>query len=144
MKKKPKKILVVDDSPIVQNMTEKLLKSNGYDVITAWAAEECIEKAMSELPDAILLDIILPDGDGKDIAKKLKGESRTKNIPIIFISNTIDMKDDKGYESFEIEGEICRAFAKPLRRRKILSVIRREINRSVHGGKLPKGLRKSK
>ena len=56
-----------------------------------------------------------------------------KNIPIISTTNTVSLNDDKGYESFEINGELYRAFAKPLHNHKILSVIKKEINHKKYG-----------
>jgi CheY-like chemotaxis protein len=140
MSKKTKKVLVVDDSPVMQEVTEKLLTRNGFEVIACWDGEECITKAKSEKPDAILMDVILPDGDGKEFAKKIKENEQTKNIAIIFTTNTVSLEDDKGYESFKIDGTVYRAFAKPLHDQKILSVLKKEINRSKFGGLLPKGV----
>lgn len=140
MSTKTKKILVVDDSPVMQEITEKFLAGSGYAVIPCWDGEECMNKARSERPDAILMDVILPDGDGKEFAKELKKSGQTKNIPIIFTTNTVSIEDDKGFESFNIDGEIHRAFAKPLHNQKILSVLKKEINRKKYGGKFPKGV----
>lgn len=57
-----------------------------------------------------------------------------KGVPIIFMTNTISLKADKGYETFAIDGELFRAFAKPVHIPKILSAIRKEFNRTLHGG----------
>lgn len=138
MPKKSKKILVVDDNPDLQKATERLLINNGYSVISCLLGKECMEIAKREKPDAILMDVILMDGNGKEFAKELKQNEKTSGIPIIFATNTVDLHNDKGDESFEIDGQIYRAFAKPLHRRKILSVLRKEIGRSKYGGGLPR------
>ena len=142
MSKRPKKILVVDDSPVSQKITNKFLGAHQYDVISAWDAEECFKKVSEERPDAILLDVILPDGDGKDIALKLNQNPLTAAIPIIFTTNTVNLENDQGYESFEIGGRTYRAFAKPLHNQKLLSVLRKEINRSLFGGELSPKIKK--
>lgn len=140
MSKINKKILVVDDSSRMQEITRKLLTDSGYKVVSCWDGDECLQKVQTEQPDMILMDVILPDGDGKEFTKKLREMDGFKDIPVIFTTNTINLDDDKGHESFEIDGELYRAFAKPLHNQKILSVIKKEINRKINGGVLPKGV----
>jgi CheY-like chemotaxis protein len=78
------------------------------------------------------MDIILPDMDGRDVVKALAHDQVTKHIPVIFTSNTVDPEKDKGHEVIEVEGKEYRAFAKPLHHRKLLSTLRKEINKIVH------------
>ncbi len=140
MSKTQKKILVVDDSPISQEVTRKILETAHFIVFSAWEGEECLKMARSEKPDAILMDVILPDGDGKEFVRQLKKDALIQSIPIIFMTNTVKLDDDKGFEAIDIDGNLYRAFAKPLHHPKILSVIRKEINRSRSGGLLPKSI----
>lgn len=137
MNKNHRKILVVDDSPISQKITQKFLETSGYEVFEAWDGKECFEKVEKEKPDAILMDVILPDINGKDIVKQLQNDPLTKDIPVIFATNTLDLNIDDGNASIEVEGRIYRAFAKPIHSKKLLSVIRKEINRRRSGGQLP-------
>jgi CheY-like chemotaxis protein len=137
MSKKEKTILVVDDSPVMQRLTEKKLTNNNFTVYAAYDGAECLREAKNKLPDIILMDVILPDSNGKDIAQKLKTDPDTANIPIIFTTNTLSLEVDDGHQLFEINGEKYRAFAKPLHYRKLSSAIHKEINRSIHGGELP-------
>jgi CheY-like chemotaxis protein len=130
MPKERKKILLVDDNPIAQKMTEKVFSNDGYHVLLAWNEADCLKMAKAEKPDAILMDIIFPEGDGRDFVKKLKADPDTNNIPIVFATNTIDLKDDKGDLIITIEQEQYRAFAKPLHYPKLLSTVRKEINRA--------------
>ena len=132
-----RKILVIEDSPVAQEIIKKFLEKNGYGVLSAWDGREGVEMAKGESPDAILMDVILPDGDGKKIAARLKENPETKKIPIIFTTSTVNFKDDKGFEAFEIDGVLYRAFAKPLHQQRVLSTLRKEINRSKAGGRLP-------
>lgn len=140
MNKVNKKILIVDDSPVSQKITERILKKDGYDVLAAWGAVECLKVLESEKPDLILMDVILNDGNGKEVAVRIKENPLTQNIPIVFTTNTLPLKEDKGNQAFDIKGQTYRAFAKPLHPQKILSVIRKEINRSIYGGDLPKDI----
>ena len=137
MSKKEKTILVVDDSPVMQKLTEKKLMNNNFTVYAAYDGEECLKEAKAKLPDIILMDVILPDSNGKEIVKQLKADSDTAGIPIIFTTNTLSLEVDDGHQVFDVEGEKYRAFAKPLHYRKLLSAIHKEINRSIHGGELP-------
>lgn len=137
MTNKKKKILVVDDSPVMQRLTEKKLINNNFTVYSAYDGAECLVMAKSKLPDIILMDVILPDVNGKKIVHQLREDPETAGIPIIFTTNTLNLEVDDGNQVFDIDGEKYRAFAKPLHYRKLLSTIHKEINRSIHGGDLP-------
>ncbi|MBF0571766.1 MAG: response regulator [Candidatus Omnitrophica bacterium] len=129
MPKKIKKILLVDDNPVAQKMTSKVFSNDGYQVLLAFDEIECFKMAKIEQPDAILMDVIFPDGDGKEFVRKLKLDPDTENIPIVFATNTLNVKDDDGDLIITIGEESYRAFAKPLHYPKLLSTVRKEINR---------------
>jgi two-component system cell cycle response regulator DivK len=80
------KILVVEDNQDNREMVVKVLKFNGYGVIEAVDGEEAIEKAKTEAPALILLDIYLPKMDGYEVAKRLKGDTGLKDIPVIALT----------------------------------------------------------
>ncbi len=143
MSKTEKKILVVDDSPIAQEIAAKWLKQAEYIVIQAWDNKDCLQKIKEENPDVILMDVIMPDGDGKELVQRIQADPKNANIPIIFTTNTLNLETDKGYEVFELDGKIYRAFAKPLHFPKLLSVIRKEMNRIRVGGKFPSKIHKA-
>jgi CheY-like chemotaxis protein len=129
MAKKIKLILLVDDNPVAQKMTAKAFKNAGYEVLLAWDEAECLKIAKSQSLDAILMDVIFPDGDGREFVKKLKQDPETKDIPVVFATNTLNVKDDEGDLIITIGEESYRAFAKPLHYPKLLSTVRKEINR---------------
>lgn len=129
MKTSSKKVLVIDDDVGMIKLLEKWLKVAGRVVTSATTAAEGRLKAADEKPDCILLDVRLPDMDGKDLARRLKTDPATKDIPIIFITVSIDVEKDKGKEVIIVEDAAYRAFAKPLHNPKLLSEIRRTINR---------------
>jgi len=130
MPKKVKKILLVDDSPVAQKMMARAFHNAGYQVFLAWDEVECLKMAKAEKPNAILMDVIFPDGDGREFVKKLKQDPDTNDIPIIFATNTINVKDDDGELVITIGEESYRSFAKPLHFPKLLSTVRKEINRN--------------
>lgn len=110
-------------------MSEKIFKNAGYTVFLAWDEKSCIILAQKEKPDAILMDVIFPEDDGREIVRKLKMDVQTSAIPVVFATNTINIVEDKGDETITIDGHSYRAFAKPLHYPKLLSVVRKEINR---------------
>ena len=88
-----KKILVVDDEPDVVSLLDLMLKGQGYSVIVAVDGQEALEKARSEKPDLILLDIMLPRIDGYKVARMLKFDEKYSQIPIIMLTAKVQEKD---------------------------------------------------
>lgn len=83
---KIKKILVADDEDLVRSYIEKKLAKLGYTVLVAKDGEEALEKAFSNIPDIILLDVKMPKLNGIEACKKLKSYENTKHIPVIMLS----------------------------------------------------------
>ena len=92
-----KKVLVVDDSPTERHVLVELLTRNGNQVITAESGEEGIEKAKSELPDLVLMDVVMPGLNGYQATRTLTRDETTKHIPIIVCTS-------KGQETDKIWG----------------------------------------
>ena len=88
-----KKILFIEDESTLQKALEDILKQGGYEMISALDGETGLRLAESEEPDLILLDLILPKLHGFEVLKKLKGGSKTKDIPIIILTNLESMKE---------------------------------------------------
>jgi CheY-like chemotaxis protein len=82
-----RKVLVVDDDPAFVDMNKLVLEKNGYEVITAYDGDECLERVETGKPDLILLDIMMKSvGDGMLVAQKLRKDEATKHIPIIVVT----------------------------------------------------------
>jgi DNA-binding response OmpR family regulator len=81
-----KKILIVDDEPLVVKLLSKHLKANGYETIGTYDVSQCIKMAKEEKPDLILLDLNMPPAGGISAFKNLKTSLFTSMIPIIFIT----------------------------------------------------------
>ena len=90
-----KKILVIDDLPENVFMLQDRLEHEGYEVITAYDGKSGIEKAKSELPDLILLDVMMPDITGIEVCKTLVVDKKTSGIPIILVTAKSDAEDTK-------------------------------------------------
>jgi len=87
------KILIVDDEEDILDLVDLSLTADGFDVITARSGPEALEKVREEMPDLILLDISMPDMDGYEVMRRLKGDRRTSSIPIIMLTAASDKRD---------------------------------------------------
>jgi CheY-like chemotaxis protein len=87
--KMAKKILIVDDEKDLLDMLSFRLQSNGFEVSSALDGPSGIEKAKSDKPDLIILDLMMPKMDGYEVAKKLKKDTATSNIPIIVLTAAV-------------------------------------------------------
>src|SRR5574338_386866 len=90
-----KKILVIDDLPENVFMLQDRLEHDGFEVLTAYDGYAGIEKAKKELPDLILLDVMMPDITGLEVCKILVNEPTTKDIPIILVTAKSGAEDTK-------------------------------------------------
>lgn len=88
-----KKILVVEDEPHIVKLVSFILESNGYEVIQAFVGAEGIEKAKSEKPHLIVLDVMMPGMDGFEVARKLTNDPATNFIPILMLSSKAQFED---------------------------------------------------
>lgn len=88
------KILVVDDSQVHLYALSKMLKDAEYEVITAATGDEGVEKAASEFPDVILMDVVMPGLNGFQATRKIARNPATAKIPVIFVT-TKDQETDK-------------------------------------------------
>ena len=88
-----KKILFIEDEPVLQKTFERALRAEGYDMISALDGESGLKLAQTQSPDLILLDIVLPKLNGFDVLKRLKRDPKTKEIPVIILTNLERMSD---------------------------------------------------
>jgi len=88
------RILVVEDDFDISNMLRIYFESEGYNVAVAKRGEDALEMCRHQLPNVIVLDIMLPDMDGYDVCHELRNNLRTSHIPIIFLTQK-DERSDK-------------------------------------------------
>lgn len=81
-----RKVLIADDSPVTLASLEKVLSAGLFQTIQAANGREAIDKAICELPDLIMLDVMMPEMNGFEVAKTLKEDARTRSIPIIMVT----------------------------------------------------------
>ena len=81
-----KKIMIVDDEPDILFTVGQMLETSGYEVIKAVDGKDCLKKLCEVTPDLVLLDIMMPEINGWDVAAKIKENPKWNNIPIIFLT----------------------------------------------------------
>lgn len=94
-----KKILIVEDEETLQKALREYLTEEKFEVVSALDGQEGLTLAEAEMPDLILLDIILPKIDGFKVLEGIKGNDKTKNIPVILLTNLESAEDiQKAFE----------------------------------------------
>ncbi len=88
-----KRVLVVDDERHIVRLVQVNLERHGYQVLTAYDGVECLEKARSEKPDLIVLDVMMPRLDGFQALQQLKDDPQTKDIPVIMLTARAQDRD---------------------------------------------------
>lgn len=120
------KILVADDNPDILKALDARLRANNMEVVTASDCDQAIKKAYSENPDLIIMDIRMPSVGGLNAMESLKMFSRTRSIPVIFIT---------AYPGKEVEQKVfdlgaADFIAKPFATEELLSKIKNALKRS--------------
>ena len=93
------RVLIVDDDKVIQQLLEVNLELEGYDIQTASDGEEALDKVRSFRPDLILLDVMMPKLDGREVCRRIKADPETKDTPVIFLSaRAQDMDVSSGLE----------------------------------------------
>ncbi|MBL7178993.1 MAG: response regulator [Desulfobacterales bacterium] len=81
-----KRILVIDDEPDFCSIVQVNLEKEGFEVELAYSGAEGLEKVHANPPDAIVLDIMMPEMDGYQVCKKLKADEKYADIPVILLT----------------------------------------------------------
>lgn len=84
---KKEKVLIIEDDKFLTKIYKAKLTKEGFEIEIAMDGTNALDKARAFNPDLILLDIILPNMSGFEILKKLKSEEKTKDVPVVILSN---------------------------------------------------------
>jgi len=117
-----KTILVVDDMPENIDILAGILKSE-YVVKAATSGKLALQIATSDPPDLIMLDVMMPEMDGREVLRLLKSDERTRRIPVIFVSgkDKLDILND-------VKGpDVAACLKKPLAPDEVMETVRRRI-----------------
>lgn len=106
-----KRILVIDNEEYIQEITKICLETvAGWQVITAGSGQEGIQRAEVESPDAILLDVMMPDMDGLTTFQNLQANPKTQAIPVLLLTAKTQASDRRRYTELGIKDAIAKPF----------------------------------
>lgn len=118
-----KKILIVDDSAAEVAQMKSIVTEAGYFPITAVNGKDGVEKAKSELPSPILMDIVMPECDGYEAARQLASDASTKGIPVVMVS-TKNQRADQLWAKMQGAKALI---GKPYKKEELLAAINSSI-----------------
>src|SRR5688572_21793529 len=121
----PKKILVVDDERNMVRLLQVNLEREGYEVVTAFDGMEGLQKARTENPDLVLLDITMPRMDGFEVLNVLRTNTDTSDMPVVIL--TARSKDADVFQGYETGADAY--LTKPLHPNELTAVIRRMLSK---------------
>ncbi len=119
------KILIIDDVYSELQLMQNALTPLGHEIITAMSGLEGEKKIVEEKPDLVVLDVILPDKNGFQVCRDMKGQDSTKNIPIILVSSK-DQDSDKFWGKKQGADEYL---TKPFKPQELIEAINRFVNK---------------
>jgi DNA-binding response OmpR family regulator len=123
----PSKLLVVDDDMDTLRLVELMLERQGFEVLTATGGRQAVVLAKSELPNLILLDVMMPDVNGLDVLRKLRAHEDTAEIPIILFTAKSELEDK--LIGFEVGADDY--LTKPARPRELIAHINAVLARAI-------------
>jgi CheY-like chemotaxis protein len=104
-------ILIVDDDEHIREIAQLTLEAvAGWTVVTAGSGQEGIARALAIPPDAILLDVMMPEMDGPTTVDKLKASEATRHIPVVLLTAKVLEEDVRGFMDLGIDGIISKPF----------------------------------
>jgi CheY-like chemotaxis protein len=106
-----KRILVVDDEERIREVVKMcLVKLASWEVIVAGSGKEAIQAAIAEMPDAILLDVSMPEMNGLETLQHLQRHPQTAPIPVIFLTAKVQPNEQLQYKELGVAGLIVKPF----------------------------------
>lgn len=124
-----RKIMIVDDSPTERAVMERMLRKGGYEVVMVASGEAAVERSAAELPDLILMDVVMPGLNGFQATRLITHEERTKHIPVVICST----KDADTDVIWGLRQGAKDYLVKPLNERELLEKVRLLVLQPVTG-----------
>lgn len=123
------KILIIDDEKLLLDLYHDILVENGFEVIMTSNCKEGLELAKKEIPDVILLDILMPEINGFDAAKILKSDDLTKNIPIYLLTNLPEESSYDKAKELGVAGYMMKAMTEPSKLSKEMKKLKNQLKK---------------
>lgn len=108
-----KTILVVEDDPVLQKMYTEKFNFEGFKILNAKDGEEALTISLSQRPDIILLDIMLPKMSGTDFLEKLRQDPKGKNVPVIALTNLTEEDEKQKAIKLGVKAYLVKAMQTP-------------------------------
>jgi len=131
-------ILVVDDEEDILELVRFNLSKEGYQVICAATGEKAVEIARSGLPDLVVLDLMLPGMDGLEVAKFLKNDPETQNIPIIMLTAKGEESDVVTGLELGADDYVTKPFSPRILMARVKAALRRKVAEPPDGSEVVK------
>lgn len=122
---KKKNILVVDDEVDILHHLSRILKRAGYGVLVTQFGRDVLDLAIKNKPDLIILDVLLPDISGPEVAVRISEKEDLKNIPIIFLTGMLSKEEEEKTHGIIANRTVI---SKPCDRDTLLKAIHNKIN----------------
>ncbi|MCZ7356457.1 MAG: response regulator [Candidatus Methanoperedens sp.] len=118
-----KKIMVVDDEPDTVDLVKLVLETEGFEVMTAFSGSECLKKLELDKPDAVLLDIMMPEMDGWELFKKIR--QKYEDLPVAMLTvRSQDIDKMLGLHVLKADDYIT----KPFGRKELVERVKKMVN----------------
>lgn len=117
------KILIVDDSPTELHVLSKMLETQGHRALTASNGEQGLHLAREEIPDLILMDVVMPGMNGFQATRKLSRDIMTKDIPVIIVTT----KDQETDREWGLRQGACAYMVKPVAADDLMSKVKKVL-----------------
>jgi DNA-binding response OmpR family regulator len=111
MSQRKRTILIVDDEEDVLDLLQLVFETSGFLVKRASTGKSAVSSAYEEPPDVVLLDVMMPEMDGWQVLRTLKGDERTRRIPVVMLSARAERRDKMIGLQEGAEGYIAKPFS---------------------------------
>lgn len=111
MSQRKRTILIVDDEEDVLDLLQLVFETSGFLVRRASTGKSAVSSAYEEPPDVVLLDVMMPEMDGWQVLRTLKGDERTRRIPVVMLSARAERRDKMIGLQEGAEGYIAKPFS---------------------------------
>jgi CheY-like chemotaxis protein len=102
---------MIDDEPDIREVAQTGLEViGGWEVSTAGCGSDGLARAAAERPDAILLDMMMPEMDGSEVFRRLRADETTRSIPVVFLTAKVQAADQRFLRELGAEGMIAKPF----------------------------------
>lgn len=118
--RRPARLLIVDDERANRQLLEVMLEADGYDLSAATSGDEALAMVARQMPDLIVLDVMMPGMNGYVVTSKLKANPATRHIPVLLLSSL----DDRSSRAHGTGAGADGFLAKPVDRRELCDLVR--------------------